>query len=63
MRIHARTLKFAAPLALLLVVGAMSPALAAPKAAASGTGHVRRNRERDQPRDTGLEEHRQPATH
>ena len=37
MRIHARTLKFAAPLALLLVVGAMSPALAAPRAAASGT--------------------------
>ena len=39
MRIHARTLKFAAPLALLLVLGAMAPmssAVAAPKAAASG---------------------------
>jgi len=37
MRIHARTLKFAAPLAVLLAVAAMSPASAAPKAAASAS--------------------------
>jgi len=35
MRIHARTLKFAAPLAALLVLATMSPAAAAPKAAAT----------------------------
>ena len=37
MRIHARTLKFAAPLAVLLAVAAMSPASAAPRAAASAS--------------------------